>query len=290
MWNGNKSERRGGTRPVILSKAKDLSDNNSTAEIPRYARNDKLNFSITENGIFRTVALLLLLALPLVSSSGKVFLNRFLAHGQAALDTTAAWQKIYECPVIINSSRGMLSVYGCDEPLEEVMAKLNLAFPQDENNAVMQNQNMGWVTCKTCDQLLRLQILAMPETGKSVIFAIEQTQAEFAKSAEIPKQSSIFSPRSFPRAKLTSLFKNEESGTTLETMLFNALPDETAGNIAEELSRCGWQMIFPLENPTAAGTRFFVFKSSAALCAVTTAPALRENKTCVTFLHKEIKD
>lgn len=236
-----------------------------------------------------SVVLILTLMLPLVSSSGKIFLSRQAARGRTALDTTAGWQKIYQCPVTINSSRAILSVYGCDEPFEAVATKLKYAFPSENGNMAVQNRNMGWIISHTGNQILRLQALAMPETDKCVIFALAQTPAEFAKSAGAPQQSAIFGPRSFPEGKLNALLKNEETGTTLETMLFNAAPNEVAGRIAEELSGNGWQIIFPSKNRSATDC-FFIFKRSSALCAVTIAPALRENKTCVTFLHKEIRE
>jgi|GEM_PF-2447138 len=238
------------------------------------------------NSLFIHALLMLLLIAPPFSSSGRVFM-KFSAHGRQVFDTTAGWQKIYRCSVLINSSRAELSVYGCDEPPDTALARLKHAFPQE----IVQEQNTGWMTINTGDKILRLLAPAMPEAEKCVIFALEQTPDEYSKSLKPLRQSAIFGPHSFPGGELSCTLKNEADGTILETMYFNSSPEKVAGQITSKLSGSGWRQILPPKNhDNGEGHSFLIFKNSSALCTVMIAPALRENRTCVTFTQKEIKE
>lgn len=267
--------------------------------------------------------ILLLITLPF-ASSGKVFFHRFLSRGLPVLDETAGWRQIYRCPIEINGASATLSVYGCDEPLEPVTAKLKQAFIQKSNQGrdassslrsqeadsggvgprhptpdgsesrphrlgfpMHQAKSSPWITSTADSQVLRLLPAAVPETDKTVIFVLVQSPAEFYKSRPALSESTLFGRKMFPAGRLETTIKNEETGTTMETMVFSGAPGEIADDIAEKLSGSGWKQIYPHSGPKRC---FLIFQRPSALCTVMAGPALYKNQSCVTFVYKEIKD
>lgn len=222
------------------------------------------------------IVLAFLVFLPFAPSSGKVFWSRLLTKGQSIFDPTDSWRQIYKCPMIINGQRASLSVYGADDPLPSVTTKRkqNFSSSKEKNNAN--------------NQVSRLLMLAMPNSGKSVIFELCQQPNEFSKPPALPSESAVFG-RSLPAgSRLTATIKNEETGATMETLM-TGLPPERAGNeLSEHLSRNGWKDISSAADNDASVRYFQIYQRKDALCIIMVGRALRENKTCVTILLKEI--
>lgn len=221
------------------------------------------------------VALAFLFFLPFAPSSGKVFWDRFLAKGASIFDPAGNWRQIYKCPMMINGARVSLSVYGCDDSLQSVMAKLKRNF--------------------SASQISRLLVPAMPDSDKSVIFEFGRQPNEFSKPPALSSASAVFG-QSFPAGStLTATIKNEETGATLETFASAAPPERVFNALSEHLSRDGWKNMLPDGNHNAARRYFQIYQRGHAVCAVMVGQAadragqaLRENQTCVTILLKEI--
>ena len=113
------------------------------------------------------IILAFLIFLPFTPSSGKVFWSRLAAKSASIFGPAGNWTQIYKCPMTINGSRAFLSVYGCDDPFQSVMAKLRQKL--NENNKKNDTNN----------QVSRLLMLAMPDSDKSVVFEIARQTGDF---------------------------------------------------------------------------------------------------------------
>jgi hypothetical protein len=129
----------------------------------------------------------------------------------------------------------------------------------------------------------------MPDTDQTVIFVLVQTQAEFLKAGILPAESTIFGKELLLNGKMEMVIKNEDTGTTMETMTFPGKPENMAGHIADKLIAMGWKQIYPISETLAHGTCFFIFRRSSAMCTVMAGSALNNRQSCVTFIRKEIK-
>lgn len=239
------------------------------------------------------IIIILLLVFPsFVPSSGKVFWNRFLTQGRSILDPTGSWQQIYNASLTINGGHASLSVHGCDDPLELVKARLKQDFGSSKKNCLIGNENSFWMLSTASNQISRLLALAMPESDKSLIIAIDQSPDEFSKSTAVPPES-IFSGYSLlAGSRVETIIKNEETGAALETRIADTAPDIIIGEISAKLSGHGWKQVYPGFRRRAKSygdskQYFLIFRRGEALCTVMAGPALRENKSCVTILLKE---
>lgn len=237
---------------------------------------------------------LLLLSLP-ISSSGKVFSILQPAGGLAELAAAPGWHKIYQGALTINGASATMFIYGCDAPRAAVMARLKSAFPSGKDMA--QSQTTGGLIRATDRQVLRLLAVALPGADKTVIFALAQSPAAFARSTAAPVKSMIFGDALASLGRPAATIKNEESGAILETLPVAAAAGRLADEIPEKLSCQGWKQVWPAAGISAAKKDFLILQRSAApaggrpaLCAIMIGPALKESQSCVTFLYKEIKE
>jgi len=244
------------------------------------------------------IVLAFLIFLPPANSSGKVFWSRLLAKNASMFNPAGNWTKIYKGPMTINGGRAVLSVYGCDDPLPSVTAELKRNFSANNKNHLASpgfTENSAQFSSSDSNQVARLLMLGMPGKDQSVIFELIQPPQEISKPPAPPAESVVFG-RSLPaESALTATIKNEETGATLETLL-TGLPPEQAGNaLSERLSRDGWKDISPNAGHDRTPGYFRIYQRKNALCtimvgqaAARAGQALRENKTCVTILFKEI--
>ena len=249
------------------------------------------------------IVLALLIFLPLAPSSGKVFWSRLLTKGASIFDPAGNWTQIYKCPMTINSARAFLSVYGCDDPLQSVTAKLKQSFSSNKEKSAVHNQ------------ISRLLMLAMPGKDQSVIFELIQSPEELSKPPVLPSESAVFGRSPPAESTLTTIIKNEETGATLETLMTSLPPERVCNELAEHLSRNGWKNISPAADNETSPRYFQIYQRKDALCTIMighaaarvgqataeagqataeagqataeAGQALRENKTCVTILFKE---
>jgi len=228
------------------------------------------------------IALSALLFLPF-TSSGKVFLNRLLAKGSPVFETTAAWRRIYQASMNVNGAPAALSIHGCDEPLALVKTRLKQSF----GAAGMENEKFFYLSAAAGGRLTRLLALAMPGQDKSLIFVFSQPATGLSKTTAVPPPGIFSDYALLPGSRVETTIKNEETGAMLETRLTDAAPETVIAEIAAKLSRHGWQQASPAGDSGNAKQRFLIFRRGEALCTVLAGPALRENKTCVTILHKE---
>lgn len=229
------------------------------------------------------IIILLLIFLPLAPSSGKVFWSRLLAKGASIFDPAGNWTQIYKCPMTINGTRAFLSVYGCDDPLQSVIAKLKQSFISNKEKSSAHNQ------------ISRLLMPAIPNSDKSVIFELVRQPGDLSKPPALPSESVVLG-RSLPaESTLTAIIKNEETGATLETLMTGLHPERVCNELSEHLFRNGWEDISPSAADDASPMYFQIYQRKDALCAIMVGhaaaragQALRENKTCVTILTKTL--
>lgn len=241
------------------------------------------------------LVLAFLIFLPFAPSSGKVFLNRLLVKGSpkfgsSKFDTTGSWRRIYQAPLAINGARASLSIYGCDEPLELVKMRLKQSFG-------LSMENSFWISAVSSNQLTRMLALEMPGLGKSLVFTMDRSPAEFSKPAAIPSEGIFTAYTLLPESRVETIIKNEETGAMLETRIADAAPDIIIGDISAKLSRHGWKQVHPGamaervadpdENCGRSKQRFLIFQRGDAVCTLLAGPVLRPDKTCVTILLKE---
>ncbi|MDO9543197.1 MAG: hypothetical protein Q7J98_12885, partial [Kiritimatiellia bacterium] len=206
------------------------------------------------------------------------------------------WRQIYEAPLILNGARATLSIHGCDEPLEIVKARLNQtkggsAIHSEASERVAEhgarNENSCRMLIAAGDRFSRLLALAMPNSNQSLIFAFDQSSAEFSKSTPASAESVFPGYSLLPGSRLETIIKNEETGAALETRITDAAPRVIISEISAKLSRQGWKPVCPAGNHGESKHCFMIFQHGESLCTVMAGPALRESKTCVTILLKE---
>ena len=228
------------------------------------------------------IVLAFLIFLPLAPSSGKVFWSRLLTKGASIFDPAGNWTQIYRSPMTINGARAFLSVYGRDDPLQSVTAKLKQSFSSNKEKSTDSNQ------------VSRLLMLSMPGKDQSVIFELIQPSGEISIPPALPSESVVFGRSPPAGSTLTTIIKNEETGATLETLITALPPERVCNELSEHLSRNGWKNISPNSDNNASPSYFQIYQRKDALCtimvghaAARAGQALRENKTCVTILFKE---
>lgn len=244
-----------------------------------------------KTGKYPGIILLLLVLAPLATSSGKVFWQRLAAKTTSIFDTAGNWTQIYKSPMIINGARASLSVYGCEDALRTVAARLKQGFStNNKNDLVAQglNENMAQFATADDNRVTSLLMLAMPASDQSVIFELNRPREEHSKTA-LPSESAVFG-RSFPAGcRLEATIRNEETRALLETLTSVLPPQQAFNGISAYLAGNGWSDIAPAAGIGSAKAYFRIYQRKDILCIVTVAHALRENRTCVTILSKEIK-
>ena len=242
----------------------------------------------------RAFTILLLLALPL-SSPGKVFFSRLTAKGASVFDN-AGWRRIYQAPMVLNNGRLTLSVYGCDEPFSQVMTRLKQAFKSLKETYLVESPDSAYLANIADNQVARALAVALPDQDKSLIFSIAQSQSEFSKSSALPAGSGSFGETLLPDSILNANIRNEDTGAMLETRSSAAPPENVTAEIAGNLRRNGWKLVYPPGGPGTPNRRFMVFQRSTELCVVLVGQAaavagqvLHEKKTCVTIINKRLK-
>jgi len=188
----------------------------------------------------------------------------------------------------INGGRASLSVYGSEDSLCSLTAKLKQNFSSNNQPQFIKNGNMARLASSDHDRTAHLVMLAMPNTDKSVIFELIQPTEDKARPVMLTQESVVFG-RSLPAGSmLTATIRNEDTGAVLETMTSPLPPNLFFDGLAGQLALNGWKNISPPGDKSSVPGHFGIFQRKEALCIVTVGHDLRENKTCVTILSKEI--
>ena len=237
----------------------------------------------------------LLIFLPFAPSSGNVFWKRLTTKTSSIFDKAGNWTQIYRSPMIINGARASLSVYGSEDSLRSVTAKLKQSFSANKNNHLADpgfagaiNENSARFLYTSKKQISRLLIQRMPGRDQSVIFELIQPKGELSKPPVLLSESAVFG-RSFPAGcSLTTTIKNKETGALLETLTSSLPPGQAFNDISEYLSNNGWNGISPDADKETSRTYFRIYQRNDFLCIVMVSHSLPKNITCVTILSKEI--
>ena len=246
-------------------------------------------------GWLLVIFIILLVFLPFTTSSGKVFWSRLMTRGASLFDPSGDWRQIYKCPLLVNGSPAALSVYGSDDSLPAVTAKLKKHSGPGNENQFTESPNSTMMSSTAHDRISRLLMLSMPASDNSVIFEFTRQISDMPKSPAPSAESVVFGRSPPAGSSLATTIRNEETGATLESFTTSEPPGRTNDELSGYLSRNGWENISPAGNES--GTDYFqIYRRGNALCvmrighaAAQAGQALRENKTCVTILLKEIK-
>lgn len=234
------------------------------------------------------IVLAFLIFMPFAPSYGKVFWSRLLNKSASIFDPSGNWTQLYKCAMTINGARASLAVYDSEDSLRSLTAKLKQNSSSNNQSQFIESGNTTQVASSDHDRTTRLVILAMPATDKSVIFELIQQPKDKGKPAALSQESMVFG-RSLPVGSvMTATIRNEDTGAVLETMTSPLPPDLFFNWLAGQLARDGWNNIPPPGDNSAAPGYFGIFQRKDALCIVMVGHDLRENKTCVTILSKEI--
>jgi len=229
---------------------------------------------------FRTIIIIFLMVFLPLASSGKIFWSRLLTKSASGADQ--AWRQIYKCPMTVNGARAFLTVYGSDDPVQSVTAKLKESANSNRGTGAVQNKAAGLLPA------------GMPGKDQTIIFELSPPPDKLAKPPTPPAESVVFG-RTLPAgSRLTTVINNEETGATLETLITDLPPDRVMHELSGYLSRNEWKNISPAADHDAPAGHFLIFQRKDALCIITagqaaarTGQSLRENKTYVTILFKE---
>ncbi len=226
------------------------------------------------------VVCLLLLAIPV---HGRVFYRTHAADLGNAVFEQLGGQVAYRADVRINDGKGTLDVFHFGDHIDRVVSNLHGLL--GHIGLKQQSGDLRITTTQGRDRVLRLVVIRIPDSGQTLLFKIEQTTDQYARSAP-PQDHRIHDVPAFPDA--TPLFFAEDLNSNMRFALASAHTGNEAvlGYYRASMKAAGWKSALPAPLHENAGMLFYL--KGRDLCCIAVTPSEEHRMIShIAVLHKQ---
>lgn len=233
--------------------------------------------------------LALLILAPGLSAPGNVFWRWHLASGQAVFDATPGWQRVYQSQVRVNDSQGRLEIINCADPLPEVMATLERAFPAGPGASFRQSESSSWGLVQTEATTTRILALTLGLPGQTTLFVLTQSAAEYTRSLEPPAIHQLDAAPVYPGSVARTFLADEQSSAQLEISSASGGPAAIHDFFATALAQQGYRPLSATGGRGPADSRLAIFQKGQNVCCILVQASPPGREAMITVLHKHLK-
>jgi len=221
---------------------------------------------------------------------GRVFLRRPAAAQAEHTLSALGGRPVYAADITLNGGDGRLRVYAFERPLVEVGRDLEEAF--GIHGLADRGASMALATARLRGLALRFIVVDLTGGRQTLVFAVEQTEREFAASKSPPGDGAVGGIPAYPGSR--PLFKAEDNNTGMALAVSSSRA--AAATVREfyrsRLHSDGWEDAIPpaSENSAAGGPArdpaLIVYLKPAEFCCVLAQENGFPDGTRITIVHK----
>lgn len=190
----------------------------------------------------------------------------------------------YTTAMKLNGGAGTLEAYQVEGTPPQVLERLTAGYRAlGAQVFCVSGAQLGWGVVLYEGRVIRLLVTNMGQHSTCMLFRIEQTEAEFARSQGTPPAPLPPGVPLYPGTRWTQSIENESANSTTATATVGADPTAVLRYYAEALPAAGWQ---PGLGPRDQATGLYV-RGSELLVVNANSTGVR-GQTMVIFLHKRL--
>jgi hypothetical protein len=190
----------------------------------------------------------------------------------------------YETSIIINGCKGDLSVIGFNKSTTQLVKELGRIF--NTKNVIYSGGSMAFITAKAEGYILRLVVIRPGNNTQTLVFKIQQSEADYQASSKPAVQHVIRDIPSFPGSEPVFNAVDEKSNAGLDISQTSADASSIRNFFISQLTSSGWSPALPGYS-TQGGPSMLVFNKGRGICCVMVDSSEAGGKNRITLLHKQ---
>ena len=231
------------------------------------------------------LSLLLLAALaPLVAPA--VVFERWGLRGHDPIRALMVGEHpAYTTAMKLNGGAGEMEIYQVEGTPPQALERLTTGYRAlGAQVFCVSGPKLGWGIVLDGGRVFRLLAANTGKHNTCMIFRMEQTEAEFARSQRQPALPLPADIPLYPGLRWTQTIENEAAHSTTATATVGVEPNTVLRYYAETLARAGWT---PGLGPRDQASS--IFTRGAELLAINAKSTGVRGQTMIIFIHKRLK-
>jgi hypothetical protein len=235
-----------------------------------------------------------ILLMASVESRARIF-NRWKGSSDSARALESAGGKLaYEADISLNGGDGHLKIFGFQSHLHDLVKELNRFF----GDAIAKPRgSMSQTIIRDKNKVLRLLIVDLGDQGQTMVFAMEQSQADFKISSSAPAEHLLRAIPPYPGSNPVFHAEDKNTDMSLAVSSTQAEPETVKGYYDEQLHQKGWLTANEAFRPKRAGKPsqplqlrgFNLYVRGGEICMILASPGDRLGTTSISVLHKQMQ-
>jgi hypothetical protein len=229
------------------------------------------------------LALLLAVVPP---CAGKVFMRWRGARFADRICERVDGRRAYSAAVRVNGAPGQVDVIHCPRGLDETLARLRAEKQANPRSVMFGTGDMAFGVFYGDGRAVRWLAIGAPRGAtKALLFVLDQSEEDFARSVRPPAGERLPGLPLFAGAEAEFLIRNEDTSTSLLVARTGAAGEDVQRFYASSLSSDGWmEPLPPREGSPSPLAR--VYQKGNAICCVGVSGPDRDGTSRITLLHK----
>jgi hypothetical protein len=189
----------------------------------------------------------------------------------------------YDTTVRLNGADGRLTVLDFRVPSAEVVRELRRVFPALACPA--SGGTLCHASVSTERHSFRFTVVELPAYGRTAVFALEQTAAQFGASRRAPPRHELEAVPAYPGSDPLFSAADRRGGLGIAVSRVPDGPETVHAFFDSALSRDGWRPAFPSRG--AAGSPLGLYVRGREVCCVLVEASPDAPANRLTLLHKQ---
>lgn len=237
--------------------------------------------------------ILCMLLSPALPCHARVYKASTAAEHAVEILQSAGGTLAYETSITLNQGRGRVSVVAFENDIQKVVFRLSGLF----QGATVRygGGSMALLTLTTENRVLRMVVLQPPGQSATIVFSVNQSAAEHAKSKTPPEGIPVDGVPLFPGASLTFLASQDNSRATVAVATAAAGSGDVRRFYRSHMAREGWIRVGTATSSASEvavegflqRVSMAVFLKPRRVCCVFARSGSSAGSTSITVLHKE---
>jgi hypothetical protein len=194
-------------------------------------------------------------------------------------------QPAYTAPMKLNSGAGDMEVFMCEGSPAKILERLVGGYQAlGAQVFCVSGPKLGWGLVLHDGKIIRLLVANTGQRNTSTVFRLEQSEAEFSRSQQVPARPLPGDVPVFPGSRWTQAIRNEAARSTVATATVGADANTVLRYYADVLPRAGW---LPGLGPRDQASGLYM-RGTELLLVNANSTGVR-GQTVVILLHKKLK-
>jgi len=221
-----------------------------------------------------------LLCAAAMACHGRVFERSSTISDSTTALLTSGGTLAYETSISVNGGKGELAVVGFRKSIGQLVKEFGRIF--NTKDIAYTGGSMGYVNATANGTVLRMTLLKLGNNVQTLVFKIQQSEADFRAGLQKPNGHMLKDMPVFPGSDPVFYARDDKSNAGLSIAETSADPAAVRGYFASQLSSSGWTPALP------GGPSLLVFNNKKnEICCVFVEPAQTNGKNLITLLHKQ---